>query len=110
MRYTNQKVKWERCTTRVDDYGDVSRVKSTGKKKIDRPVMLFARKQPHNELIKTSDGRELFSRNIYYIDPSIEKYAMQIKELDLLDNELVAQVYVMCDLMNHPKMVRFITV
>lgn len=73
-------------------------------------VNIFVRKQPKQELIKTSDGRELLCRSIFYVDPKIEPNASKIKRLDLIDGEKVEDTYVMCDIMNRPKMYRFITV
>lgn len=100
MCYTNQKVTWETAQS-ADMYADMP---------VGQAATIFARKQPKQELIKTSDGRELLSRSVFYVDPKVEERAAQIKRLDRLDGELVEAVYVMCDLANRPKMYRFVTI
>ena len=100
MSYTNKKVTWE-SAGKENNYNDVQYSKA---------VNIFVRKQPKQELIKTSDGRELLCRSIFYVDPKIEINADKIKRLDKIDGETVEDTYVMCDRMNRPKMYRFITV
>ena len=100
MFYTNLEVTWE-VAGEPDSYGDVP---------YEPAVFVPVRKQPRQELIKTSDGRELLSRSIFYIDPKVELEASKIKRQDKLDGEIVESIYVMCDRMNRPKMYRFITV
>ena len=100
MSYTNQEVSWE-AQTAQDDYGDLQyRAAQTVK----------ARKQPKQELIKTSEGKEILSKTYYYIDPRKEPEALNIKNADKLDGEKIVDKYVMCDFFNRPKMIRFITV
>lgn len=85
----------------MNEYGDVTRPTS---------VTIKARKQPHEEVIKTSDGKEILTKSYFYVDPKIEPHALDIKYMDKLDGETVMQKYIMCDLSNKPKMVRYITV
>lgn len=100
MSYTNQEVSWEAHGLQ-DDYGDLSyRAARTIK----------ARKQPKQELIKTSEGKEVLSRTFYYVDPRQEENALNIQNADRLDGELIVARYVMCDFLNRPKMVRLVTV
>ena len=100
MSYTNTKVTWEQCTT-TDAYGDISRPVE---------VTILARKQPHESVIKTTDGKEILSKSYFYVDPKVEPHALDINKMDKLDGELVMQKYVMCDLHGKPKMIRFITI
>ena len=100
MSYTNQKVSWEHRTSQ-DIYGDISH---------NTAVSIIARKQPHQEVIKTSDGRELLSKSIYYVEVKVEPNALSIARLDKLDGEIVESIYVMCDLGNTPKLVKLVTV
>ncbi len=111
MSYTHRKVTWERCIVGLDGsivnaYGDITRSNGTP----TSVTTVLVRKQPKQEVIKTSDGREILARSIYYVDPSIEPKALQIAKMDLLDGEMVESVYVMCDLYNRPRMVRLVTV
>ena len=105
MSYTNKKVAWEQCAQTndsiMDEYGDLIR---------PTEVILLARKQPHEEVIKTSDGKEILTKSYFYVDPKIEPHALDIKYMDKLDGETVMQKYIMCDLHNKPKMVRYITI
>jgi hypothetical protein len=105
MSYTNKKVAWEQCSKTngsiMNEYGDVTRPTS---------VTIKARKQPHEEVIKTADGKEILTKSYFYVDPKIEPHALDIKYMDKLDGETVMQKYIMCDLSNKPKMVRYITV
>ena len=139
MSYTNQKVSWEPCDPNkiptdlnsylldcngksiitsqndrivvidkyvyeddiMDVYGDVSRPYS---------IEVLVRKQPHEDVINTSDGRTLLTKSIFYADPRVEPNAMKIAKMDKLDSETIVQIYIMCDRYNKPKMVRFITV
>lgn len=100
MSYTNKKVTWE-SAGEIDAYNDVH---------YGSAVTISVRKQPGQELIRTSDGREILCRSIFYVDPKVESRAASIKRLDKLDGEKVEDTYVMCDRMNRPKMYRFITV
>ena len=100
MSFTNKKVSWQ-SAKKADQYGDM---------RYSEAVTVTVRKQPKQELVRTSDGRELLCRSIFYVDPYVEHHAAQIKRLDLLDGEKVEDTYVMCDRMNRPKMYRFITV
>lgn len=103
MSYTNTSVTWEKCSQEPIEniYGDIQR---------NAPIAIKARKQPHQEVVKTSEGREVLSKTIYYVDPKIEPNALAISRMDKLDGETIEQKYVMCDLQNRPRMVRFITV
>ena len=105
MSYTFKKVDWESCNSNnssiVNTYGDIVR---------KEPVKITARKQPHNHVYKTSDGRELLARSIFYVDPKVEPNAFSIKRMDLLDGETIEDVYEMCGLDNNVKLIRFITV
>lgn len=105
MSYTYKKVLWKTCRVSsgsiVDEFGDLNQPKQ---------VTIIARKQPYEDVIKTSDGRELLTRSVFYVDPKVEKNAFKIGKLDLLDGERVERIYEMCDLHNNVKMIRFITV
>jgi hypothetical protein len=102
MFYTKIKVNWEHCKSPVaDTWGDIVR---------DAPIKIVARKQSKQQVIKSSNGQELLSKSIYYVDPKAEPNAMKISKLDKLDGETVEDVYVMCDLYNKPKLLRFITI
>ena len=85
----------------MDIYGDISRPYS---------IEVLVRKQPHEGVINTSDGRTLLTKSIFYADPRVEPNAMKIAKMDKLDSETIVQIYIMCDRYNKPKMVRFITV
>lgn len=105
MSYTNKKVTWEQCSktnnTIMNEYNDV--VHNSG-------VTILARKQPREDVIKTNDGKEILTKSYFYVDPKIEPRALEINYMDKLDGETVMQKYIMCDLHNRPKMIRFITV
>lgn len=105
MTYTFHKVSWQKCQSKdssvVDEYGDIKR---------NVAIDVLARKEPHQEVVKTSDGKEVLSKSRYYIDPYLEPHALDIKKMDMLDGEIIESVYVMCDLYNKPKMIRFITI
>lgn len=124
MSYTSQKVVWDKCLDEpiVDAYGDIAHSSDStvrcglssicDKIVVGAPapmISIVARKQPKTLVFKTTDGRELLARSIYYVDPYVEKNAMLIKRMDKLDGELVEDVYVMMDFSNKPRMVRFIT-
>lgn len=100
MSYTNAQVTWE-SAGESNLYNDAL---------YSQAVAIKARKQPKQDLVTTSDGREVLSRSIFYVDPRVEARASQIKRLDKLDGEKVESVYVMCDKLNRPKMYRFITI
>ena len=85
----------------MNEYGDVTRPTS---------VTIKARKQPHESILRTADGKELLTKSYFYVDPHIEPNALSIEKLDKLDGETVMEKYIMCDLSNKPKMVRYITV
>lgn len=105
MSYTNKKITWEQCSKTngsiMNEYGDVTRPTS---------VTIMARKQPHETVLRTADGKELLTKSYFYVDPRIEPNALSIEKLDKLDGETVMEKYIMCDLSNKPKMVRYITV
>lgn len=139
MSYTNKKVIWEKCndgsdtevyledangkilidrdskyllaqmSEDVNEYGDSIMDEYND---IFRPTTIdvTVRKQPHEEVIKTTDGKEILTKSYFYVDPKIEPHALDIKYMDKLDGETVMQKYIMCDLGNKPKMVRYITV
>lgn len=139
MSYTNKKVTWEKCnngtdtevyledangkiltdknyktlvaqiTEPVNEYGDSIMDEYND---IYRPTVMdvMVRKQPHEEVLKTSDGKEILTKSYFYVDPKIEPHALDIKYMDKLDGEIVMQKYIMCDLHNKPKMVRYITI
>lgn len=107
MSYTSAQVTWEKCQDRNYNSSSVNRFGDTV---WGTPTTIKARKQPHEEVVKTADGRELLTKNIFYVDPLIEANASKIERLDKLDGELVEAVYPMCDLMNHVRMLKFITV
>ena len=139
MSYTNKKVAWEKCNDgsdtevyledadgkilidkdskyllaqmsgAVNEYGDSIMDEYND---IYRPTIMDItdRKQPHEEVIKTADGKEILTKSYFYVDPKIEPHALDIKYMDKLDGETVMQKYIMCDLSNKPKMVRYITV
>lgn len=100
MSYTNKPVTWE-SAEKTDNYADVQ---------YGQAVTVYARKQTKQEIVRTSDGRELLCRSIFYIDPKVTRQASQIKRLDKLDGETIENIYVMCDRQNKPKMYRFITI
>lgn len=85
----------------VDPYNDVS---------YKEAVSVIARKQPKSEVVKDTNGHEILSKSVYYIDPSIEHNALSINKMDKLDGELIIDIYVMCSLYNKPRMVRCITI
>ena len=95
--YTQKVVSWE-AHSEQDKYGDVTYAP---------PIQVFARKQDHVELVRTSEGKELMSRHIFYVAPPD---GLQIRDGDKLDGELVVSSYTMNTLSNKPKMLRFITV
>ena len=105
MSYTYKKVSWQKNiktgSSIVDEYGDLTR---------DEAVNIIARKQPHQQVIKVEDGRELLAKSIFYVDPQVEPNAFSIEKMDSLDGEDVIEIYEMCDLHNKVKMIRFITV
>lgn len=100
MSYTNASVTWE-SVGESDLYNDAL---------YGVAVTIKARKQPKQDLVRTTDGREVLSRSVFYVDPKLEPRAANIKRLDKLDGEKVESVYVMCDRMNRPKMYRFVTI
>ena len=100
MSSTNAQVIWE-SAGEVNTYNDIP---------YSMAVTIRARKQPKQELIKTTDGREILSRSIFYVDPKVEANASAIKRLDKLDGEKVESIYVMCDRANRPKRYRFMTI
>lgn len=109
MSYTNKKVIWNACSK--GDYVNESIVGSIyGDIYHEGDITILARKQPHEDVITTAEGKTLLTKNIFYVDPRIEPHALEIEKMDKLDGETVMQKYVMCDLHNKPKMVRYITV
>lgn len=103
MSYTHQEIKWSKLKREPDSsiYGD--QVYGTN-------VTLKARKQIVNELVRTSSGREVYYKNIYYIDPKQYPKALKIERLDKLDGDLVEDIYVMNTLAGKPKMIRVRTI
>ena len=103
MSYTNKMVEWQKCTNNPiqDMYGNIAHNSS---------VMIKARKQPKQDLLKNDLGQEVLSKSYFYVDPNEEPNALSIKHHDLLDGEIVEHIYVMCTLSNKPRMVRFITI
>ena len=95
--YTQASVIWE-ARNPQNQFGDTE---------FSDPVSIKARKEPHEEIIKTADGKELLSKHIFYVAPP---QGLQIEDHDKLDGELIVSKYVMCRLNNKPKMVRFITI
>ena len=95
--YTNQEVNWAAHDPQ-DEFGD------TAYSKFKR---IKARKEPHEELVKTAEGKELLSKHYFYVAPPD---GLEIENGDKLDGELIVSKYIMCKLNNKPKMVRFITV
>lgn len=87
--------------TIMNEYGDIKR---------PNVITILARKQPHEEVLRTPDGKELLTKSYFYVDPKVEHHALEIKHMDKLDGETIVNRYVMCDLHNRPKMIRFITV
>ena len=85
----------------VDPYNDVS---------YKEAVSVIARKQPKSEVVKDTNGHEMLSKSVYYIDPSVEHNALSINKMDKLDGELIIDIYVMCNLYNKPRMIRCITI
>ena len=100
MSYTNEEVSWQAHSAQ-DDYGDMQYVAAQAVK---------VRKQPKQEIVKTAEGKELLSRSYFYVDPRVEPNAFEIDKMVKLDGELVVARYVMCDIRNKPKLIRFITV
>ena len=84
-----------------NEYGDISR---------KPPVQVLVRKQPHEDVINIAEGKTVLTKSIFYVDPTIEPNALNIKYMDKLDGETVIQKYVMCTRSNKPRMVRYITV
>ena len=99
MSYTNQEVSWQAHSSQ-DTYGDMQYAS---------PRTIKARKQPKQEIVKTPEGKEMLSKSYFYVDPKVEPAALEISSMDTLDGELIVARYVMCDVANRPKMVRFIT-
>lgn len=85
----------------MDEYNDISRTDA---------IVIRARKQPHEEILKTSDGKEILTKSYFYVDPRVEPNALSIEKMDKLDGEIVMQKYIMCGLRNKPIMVRYITI
>ena len=100
MSYTKKKVSWEEHGIQ-DAYGDMT---------YSEVQKVAARKQPHREIVKTPEGKELLSKSYFYVDPFIEPQASKISEMDKLDCELILAKYSMCGLFNKPRMFRFLTV
>ena len=84
-----------------DAYGDIIR---------KPPVQVLVRKQPHEDVTTTSNGKTVITKSIFYVDPTIEPNALNIKYMDKLDGETVFQKYVMCARSNKPRIVRYITI
>lgn len=100
MSYTNQVALWE-AHDKQDSYGDMTYFP---------PKEVAVRKQSKQEIVKTSEGKELLSKSYFYVDPRVEPNAFEISKMDKLDGELIVDKYVMYTLFGKPKMLRFITV
>jgi hypothetical protein len=103
MSYTHQEIVWSKLKREPDSsiYGD---------QVYGINVSLKARKQPANELVRTSSGREVYYKNTYYIDPKQYPEALKIERLDKLDGDLVEDIYIMNTLAGKPKMIRVRTI
>lgn len=105
MSYTHQKVSWKACSkingSIVNRYGDTIPVEA---------VTIIARKQHHEEVVTTEEGRTVLTKNIFYVEPSKEPNAFLIEKYDLLDDEKIVKIYRMNDLMGKCKLIRFITI
>ena len=97
MQYTNQLVIWETRKPQ-DAYGDIE---------YEAPKVIRARKQGRQQIVRNKEGKELLSRNYYYVAPADGN---QISEMDKLDGELIIDKYVMSGLGNSPVLIRLITV
>ena len=100
MSYTNQIVNWQAHGTQ-DAYGDMQ---------YSEAQSIKARKQPKQDIVKTSDGKELLSKSYFYVKPSAEANAFRIDVMDKLDGELIVSKYEMRTLRGKVKLIRFITV
>lgn len=100
MSYTNAQVTWQK-RIKQDPFGDYTYAD---------PVLVRARKQHKQTVIKTSDGRELLSEGTYYVEVGVEPNALQIAANDKLDGYSIEQRYVMSDLANEPVMIRLVVV
>ena len=94
----------------INEYGDVVVENEYGDVSRKSPVQVWVRKQPHEDVITTAEGKTILTKSIFYVDPTIEPNALNIRYMDKLDGETVFQKYVMCTRSNKPRMVRFITV
>ena len=103
MFYTNQKVLWTKILSQpnVDKFGDQTYNESS--------IEILARKQPKSELIRRSDGSDVISKTVYYIDHHQYPDALNIQRLDKLDGEIVEDIYIMVTLQGNPKMIRVYT-
>ncbi len=103
MSYTFKEVTWKSSTKipNTDVYGDLV---------YSRGILVVARKQPKNRIVVTSGGKEVLCKSVYYIDPKKSPDVEKIKRFDLLDDELIEDVYIMCNLVNKPTLYRFITI
>lgn len=105
MSYTHAQVSWEACSrlndSIVNKYGDIESVDA---------VQIIARKQPHSEVTDDGNGKTYLTKNIYYVDPSVEPNALNIQKYDRLDGELIINVYEMRTLFNKVRMIRFTTI
>lgn len=128
MSYTHANVQWERYTRLdnnqiVDKYGDIDytdyvvdsdSIKVTDSNgtfaKCGITQYIIARKQPHSEVVTDENGKTFLTKNIYYVDPSIEPSAFNILKYDKLDGELIINVYEMRTLFDKVRMIKFTTV
>lgn len=106
MSYTHANVQWERYNRLddnqiVDKYGDIEVLETTS---------IIARKQPHSEVITDENGKTFLTKNIYYVDPSVEPNAFNVLKYDKLDGELIVNVYEMRTLFNKVRLIKFTTV
>lgn len=128
MSYTHANVQWERYNRLddnqiVDKYGDIdyseyvvdsSSIKVTDSNgtfaRMYGTTYIIARKQPHSEVITDENGKTFLTKNIYYVDPSVEPNAFNILKYDKLDGELIVNVYEMRTLFNKVRLIKFTTV
>lgn len=100
MSYTFLKVSWQ-AHNGTSVYGDYE---------YSAPVSIIARKQQTEEIVQTTEGKELLSKHVFYVEPNKEPNALFITEMDKLDNELVLKKQTFNNIFNEPKLLKFITV
>lgn len=100
MSYTNLQVSWQ-AKKPQNAFADIEH---------KEPIQIWARKEVHEEVVKTTEGKEEMSHHRFYVDPAVEPNALNIEDYDKLDGELIVSSYRMCTLKNKVRMIRFITV